>query len=189
MKRNHARVWIVLVALLAACAPSDKPAPSNPSGRVFPTPEGLVRDRHADFGFVFEDGSCYDEVLDTFNGTYTTLVQRPPSAPVTVPMQLADEQLQTVFDAMIELNFFGYPDVFAVPTPADGRMLLRWPPALYRISVRNGGAQKSVEWLDDVAGPVDRPAVQLRRLIRMIQQMIREHPSNRLVPPRGFACG
>jgi hypothetical protein len=187
--RRHVGLLLAALALTSGCsAPRFPIFETNPPDREFPPAQGYALERRPDFGFVFKDMSCYDEVLDTFDGMYTTLINDNPPEYVTVSMPLSDEQLQTVFDKMIEINFFDYPDVFAIPVPPGGRMTIQMPASSYHILVRNGERHKSVEWLDEIVSPSDQPAVQLRGLVRMIQQIIREHPAYQQLPARGFAC-
>ena len=103
-------------------------------------------------------------------------------------MPLSDEQMQTIFDKMIEINFFGYPDVFAIPVPPDGSFIMQAPAPSYAILVRNGERRKSVEWVDDIVSPSDQPAVHLRGLIQVIERMIEEHPAYQDIPVPDFEC-
>jgi hypothetical protein len=187
--RRQVGLLLAALALTSGCsAPRFPIFETNPPDREFPPAQGYALGQRPDFGFIFKDMSCFNDVLDTFDGTYSTLIKEDPPEYVTVSMPLSDEQMQTVFDKMIEINFFGYPDVFAFPVPPDGSMIIEAPAASYAILVRNGERRKSVEWVDDIVGPSDQPAVHLRGLLGMIQQMIQEHPAYRQVPPRTFGC-
>ena len=122
--RKQVAFLLTALVLTSGCSAPQFPVPeTNPPDREIPPAQGYASERRPDFGFVFKDMSCFDEVLDTFEGTYRKQIQSRPPEYVTVSMPLSDEQMQTIFDKMIEINFFGYPDVFAIPVPPDGSFI------------------------------------------------------------------
>jgi hypothetical protein len=141
-----------------------------------------------DFGFRFENLSCYNDILDTFEGTFTTDVGYPVPAPVTVPMHLTDEQMTAVYEKMVEIGFWDYPANFAVPLDPLGQAVYQFPQSHYRLTVRNGGVEQWVDWLIEYVEPTNEVAEQLKSLFIMISEAIRSSPEYQQVPDHGFAC-
>jgi hypothetical protein len=141
-----------------------------------------------DFGFRFEDLSCYNDVLDTFEGTFTTDVGYPEHTAVTVPMHLTDEQMTAVYMKMVEIGFWDYPANFAVPLDPSAGGRYQYPQSHFRITVRNGGVDQWVDWMMGYVEPTNQDAEQLKDLIIMITEMIRSSPDYQQVPDRGYAC-
>jgi hypothetical protein len=141
-----------------------------------------------DFGFRFEDLSCWNDVLDTFEGTFTTEVGYPVRTPVTVPMHLTDEQMTAVYEKMVEIGFWDYPANLAVLLDPSGGGVYQYPQYHYRITVRNGEAEQWVDWMIEYVQPTNQDAEQLKSLINMITEMIRSSPWYEQVPDRGYGC-
>ena len=139
-----------------------------------------------DFGFRFEFGSCFTDVLDTFDGTFTKDLIFDPA--VTIPFRLSDEQMMAVYGKMIEIDFFGYPDVFVIPTPRSGPLGIQTPAERYHIVVRNGGMSKALDWIDEIREPWSREAENLSSLFDMIKEMISVSPEYRQLPERNGGC-
>lgn len=140
----------------------------------------------SDFGFRFERGACFSDVLDTFEGTFTK--DLVPDPPVTIPLRMSSEQMQAVYAKMVEMDFFGYPAVFAIATPTSGLMTIQTPAERYRIVVTSGGASKTLEWVDEIVDPTSREADDLRALFDMIEGMITASPQYQQLPERSGGC-
>ena len=141
-----------------------------------------------DFGFRFESGACFTDVLDTFEGTFTKdLIYDPP---VTIPLRLSDQQMKAVYRKMIEIDFFGYPDVFAIPTPTFNQPWhIQTPAERYHIVVRSGGTTKTLDWKDEIVEPSSHEANNLRALFMMIDGIITASPEYRQLPaPQRRLC-
>ena len=69
--------------------------------------------QQADFAFRFEYGSCTTDILDTFNDTYTRDMIIEPD--VTITLRLADPQMAAIYQKMVSISFFDYPEVFSIP--------------------------------------------------------------------------
>ena len=61
-------------------------------------------------------------ILDTFKGTYTKDMVMDPS--ITVPLSLSEEEMDRIYQKMVEIDFFNYPDKFSVSVPPGE--LLAW---------------------------------------------------------------
>ena len=68
----------------------------------------------SNFNLIFQYGVGARNELNTFEGTYTKDMIMDP--PITVNLTLSKEELDIIYQKMIEINFFGYPDEFSVPT-------------------------------------------------------------------------
>ena len=142
-----------------------------------------------DFGFRFEDLSCYNDVLDTVAGTFSTDVDHDPEPiSVTVTMQLSDEQMAAVYQKILEIRFWDYPANFAVPLPPFGQGRYVFPQSHFRFTVRNGGVEQSVDWLIEYFEPTNQQAQELLGLYHMLWELIRSHPAYEQVPEHGYGC-
>jgi hypothetical protein len=142
----------------------------------------------ADFGFRFEDRSCFNEVLDTFAGTYSIRIDINPPESVTIPLQLAAGQMRAIHTMMNEIDFFAYPDVFAIAVPDNELREVRVPANRYHILVRDAGREKTVDWLDEIVSPTSPDADRLRDLFSMIKGILRSMPEVQNLPKPRYAC-
>lgn len=175
MKRTSS-VFAVIVfvsSMLLGCASAGQGDPPEPG---------------PDFGFRFEDLSRYNDVLDTFDETFTTLVDYDPPQSVTISLGLSDQQMRAVYGKMIEIDFFSYPEIFAIPTPSSGVTVWQTPAAHYHIMVKNRGMEKTLDWVDEIRGLKSHKADQLRSLFQMIEEMVSASPEYRQLPERWFGC-
>ena len=156
---------IILSSTFFACTPKLTEHPSLPE---------------QNFAFRFEFGACYTDILDTFNGTFTKDLIFDPA--ITIPFQLSNEQMISVYQEMIEIDFFDYPDVFSIPN----RTAFQTPAERYHIVVRNGNISKTLDWTDEVIEPVTSEADNLRNLFQIIMEMISASPEYKKLPePKG----
>jgi len=107
---------------------------------------------------------------------------------VTIPLHLSDTQKAAIYQKMVEIEFFDYPDAFSIPTPKNGTVGILTPATLYRITVRNGELTKSLSWLDEIFAPTTPKADHLRELFQLILKMIEEHPDYKKLPERKAGC-
>ncbi len=89
---------------------------------------------------------------------------------------------------MVAIDFFGYPEVFSIPTPKTGPVGRITPSTHYEITVRNGEITKTLTWQDEIIDPTTRKADNLRELFQLIIQMIQEHPAYKKLPERAAGC-
>lgn len=170
MKKKYTNLWIILLlsSMLAACT---KPLPDEPS---------------SNFDFVFGYGACFTDILNTSEGTFTQDMLNEPDAMIT--LQLSAAQLTTIYQKMVEIGFFRYPEVFSIPTPPNGVVGIITPAMEYDITVRNGEITKSLSWVDEITDPNTLEADQLRDLFQLIMKMIQEHPNFQKLPERKEGC-
>jgi len=136
-----------------------------------------------DFAFRYKNTGCVDQVLDTMEGTFTTVVEIDPRRSVTVPVRFSDEEMWAVYDKLVEIDFWSYPPNFEVPPSPSGYMVSTVVSA--SILVRNAGVEQSVNWAIQYLDPGNREADQLTELITLFQTLIRSIPD---YPEPNFGC-
>lgn len=139
------------------------------------------------FGLIFAYGSCVTFTLDTFAGTLTRDIgsQGPP---VAVPLVLTGEELERIRAAMLAIDFFGYPEHFAVSVPAGQTTVMVIPSMSYHFEVRDNGREKAVDWRDDIVQPTSAEADRLRELIQLITGIVAAKPESTMFPALTFGC-
>jgi hypothetical protein len=137
------------------------------------------------FAFSFSYGDC-GGTLDTFEQTYSTLIK--DGEPITIPVTLTDEQMMTIYQKMVAIDFFSYPETFRIAYDVNGVVGIQTPAPDYRIKVRNGELTHSVFWRDEIFEPTNREADQLRELIQIIMQVIKTNPDIQNLPELNFGC-
>jgi hypothetical protein len=165
---------LLIVSTLGLCA-----CASSLSTSHLPHPEG-------NFAFTFEFGSCNRDILDTFNGTFTKDMIVDPA--VTIPFQLSDSQTTAIYQEMVEIGFFDYPEVFSIPTPDNGIVGMVTPAMRYCMTVRNGDLIKTLSWVDEITEPTTPEAERLRSLFGLIIDMIQESPDYKQLPEPKAGC-
>ena len=138
------------------------------------------------FGFVFEFGSCSMDKLDTFKGEFTQDRVVEPS--ITIALGLSAEQKAMIYEKIVEIDLGRYPEVFAIPKPLIGEVVMISSPYNYGLTVENGESRTSIRWTDDIVQPTTPKADQLRELFRLIIQMVREDPGYQQLPEVNFGC-
>ena len=140
----------------------------------------------ANFGFVLEFGSCSIDKLDSFKGEFTQDRVVEPS--ITIPLELSGEQMMLIYGKMVEINVADYPEVFEVPKPLFGEVVMISSPYNYDLIVQNGESRISIRWTDNMIQPTIPKADQLRELFRLIIQIVQEHPGYLQLPEVNFGC-
>jgi hypothetical protein len=174
MKRRM--VWLILVGLSVACTPAITPPAST-----------IASQRQPNFAFHFEYGACLVETLDTFNSTFTHDMGTSEPA-ITISLELTPEQMEAIYQRMVAIGFFSYPEAFARPTPASGSVEIVTPANHYSIRVQNGDTIKTVTWTDDILEPTTQEADRLRQLFQMIIALIEEYPDIKELPVPAVGC-
>lgn len=167
-------VFIILCSayLMAACAS--------------PSPNDYGASPEPNFAFTFEYGSCNNDILDTFKGTFTKDMIIDPA--VTIPFQLTQNQITEIYQKMVEIDLWDYPDVFAIKTPRRGVVGIVTPAMSYRITVRNGEMTKTIFWFDEITDPTTLEAERLRSLFSMMIDMVQNSPEYKKLPVPDAGC-
>jgi len=169
MKKSWAlMIVLALVAVLsetAGCvAPLPPPSPSS-------------------FNLIFKYGVGAKNELNTLQGTYTKDMIFDPS--ITVNLSLSQEELDRIYNKMVEINFFGYPDEFSIFVPPGELVGMVTPHRSYYFRVEYDSRVKELWWEDDIINQ-DKKAEKLRELITLIQDIIESKDEYKQLPlPRG----
>ena len=150
------------------------------------TPAAWQTEPESNFGFMLEFGSCSMDKLDTFKGEFTQNRVVEPS--ITIPLRLTDEQMTMVYGKMVEIEMAEYPEVFAIPKPLIGEVVMISSPYNYILMVQNGESRSSIRWTDDMVQPTNAKADRLRELFRLIIQMVHDDPGYQQLPEVNFGC-
>jgi hypothetical protein len=138
------------------------------------------------FGFVLEFGSCSMDRLDTFKDEFTQDRVVEPS--ISSPLQLSDEQMTMIYGKIVEIDLARYPEVFEVPKPLIGEVVMISSPYNYDLMVQNGKSRTSIRWTDNIVQPTTPKADRLRELFQLIIQMVEEDPGYQQLPEVKFGC-
>jgi hypothetical protein len=134
-----------------------------------------------DFNLQFSYGVGARNVLNTFENTYTKDLILDGTA--TIPFILTPSELQRIKLKMLEMDFFGYPDTFAVT--ATGRAEMISPYSMYNFEVHYNASLKRIHWKDCIISE-DSAAMKLREMSMLIKNIIVSHPEyTRLPAARG----
>lgn len=170
ISKSFCHIFLLLQAgLLFACNSTAWPAQPEPN-----------------YGFVFEFGSCSMDKLDTFKEEFTQDRVVEPS--IIFPLQLSDEQMAMIYEKMLEIKLARYPEVFAIPKPLIGEVVMISSPYNYALTVENGESRTSIRWTDNIVQPTTPKADQLRELFQLIIQMVQEYPDYQQLPEVKFGC-
>lgn len=168
------RVPILLVGVLALVFMSCRPAI-----------EGAPQDNAEGFSLVFEygvGGSPTKNVLDMSRGTFTKDMVVDP--PITVKLNLGENELVRIRAKMDEIDFWSYPDVLEYEMPPEGGYSVT-PYGSYYFRAKRGLNVKELRW-DDEHGDQSARAVKLRELIRLVREIIEFTDEYKALPePRG----
>jgi len=166
MRKRQSIIVLVLVAALSGTVGCSAPPP-HPSN----------------FNMIFKYGVGAGNELNTFEGTYTKDMIMDP--PITVDISLSKEELDTIYQKMIEINFFGYPDQFSVFVPPGESVGMLTPYCSYYFKVEYDSKVKELSWEDNIINE-DKKAEKLRELIKLIRDIIESKEEyKQLPPPRG----
>ena len=132
----------------------------------------------SNLNLVFRYGVGAKNELNTFNGTYTRDMVMDP--PITVNLSLTEEDLDRIYEKMLEINFFDYPDEFSVST-AGGSFGIMTPYSSYYFKVEYDSSIKELRWKDEISYP-DENADRLRELIQLIREIIEAKEEYKSLP-------
>ena len=143
--------------------------------------ETLPESRPSDYNILFKYGysKAMRNELNTFNGTYTKDMGK--DSPITIDFSLSDEDMDRIYQKMVEIDFFCYPEKFVIPIP-DGEVVSATSTYLqYYFRVECDKKVKIVQWKDYILKK-NEDAGQLRRLIRLIRNIVESKEECRDLP-------
>ena len=137
----------------------------------------------SNFNLLFKYDVGAGDQLNTFNNTYTKDMVMDP--PITVGLKLTDEEKQKIYGKMIEIDFFNYPDEFAITVPPGQVVGIVTPSPSYYFHVEYDSRKKDLSWNDYILND-DARADKLRELIRLVEDIVESKDEyKRLPPPSG----
>jgi hypothetical protein len=138
----------------------------------------------ANFNFDLKYGVGAKNEIDTFHGKFTKDMADSPS--ITVTLKLSEAEMEEIYQKMLDIDFFSYPDTFAVtPGPNEATQLVT-PVNSYNFTVERNAQTKTLNWEDSILNP-NIKADKLRELIVMIQRMIIAKEEYKELPDPGHA--
>jgi hypothetical protein len=133
----------------------------------------------SDFNLIFKYGVTARNELNTFNGTYTKDMVSDPS--ITVALSLTEEERDRIYQKMVEIDFFDYPDKFSVSVPAGEAFGMVTPYSSYYFKVEHDSKLKELWWEDKITNENDK-ADKLRELISFIGDIIESKEEYQKLP-------
>lgn len=147
-----------------------------------PTTPLPARPDESHFNFIFRFGILGRNKLNTFKGTYTADMVIDPF--ITISLPLSNEEMERVYQKMIEINFFDYPDKFSISIPPGARSGRVMSHESYYFKVEHNSKIKELSWEDEIIYKDER-AEKLRELIKLITDIIRSKEEfKKLLEPR-----
>lgn len=165
MRMNIFRLIIItlaLVVILPGMAGCDE-KPSEESG----------------FNMIFKYGIGAKNILDTFEGTYTKDMVMDPS--ITTDLTLTEEEKESIYQKMLEVDFFNYPDRFSVSVPPGEPTGIITPHMSFYFKVVYDSQTKELWWSDEITNP-DEQADKLRELIMYVIEIIESKEEYKKLP-------
>ena len=144
---------------------------------------GASTRKASNFNLIFKYGVGAQNELNTFEGTYTKDMIMDP--PITVKLHLSQEELDRIYQKMVEIDFFSYPDKFFVSVPPGEVVGMVTPFLSYYFKVEYDSKTKELWWEDEIIKE-DEKAEKLRELIKFIRDIIESKEEYKKLPsPRG----
>ncbi len=131
------------------------------------------------FNFIFKYGVTGRNTLDTFEGTFTKDMVTDPA--ITISFNLTAEEMDSIYQKMVEIDFFNYPDKFSITVPEGELKTEVTPYATYYFKVAYDGNIKELLW-DDKYTNSDAQADKLKELIHLIRDIIELKPEYQVLP-------
>lgn len=182
--------WLIAVSLALLLALSgmtscdgDIPPKPEPGAEVDITPTPQVPDsgtkepadnttRESNFNLIFRYGIMAKNVLDTFQGTYAKDMVRDPN--ILIHLSLSEEEMVRIYEKMVEIDFFNYPDRFSISAPPGVPTGMVTPYSSYYFKVEYNSKIKELWWNDQIVYKDyrDEKADRLRELIKLIRDLV-----------------
>jgi hypothetical protein len=131
------------------------------------------------FNFIFKYGVTGRNTLDTFQGTFTKDMVMDPA--ITIELTLSGEEMDSIYQRMMAIDFFNYPDEFKVTVPPGELTGMVTPFSRYYFTVEKDSQIKKLSWADEITNP-DIKADKLRELINLIRSIIESKEEYKKLP-------
>jgi len=133
----------------------------------------------SNFNLIFKYGVGAKNELNTFEGTFTKDMVSDSS--ITVNLSLTEEELDRIYQKMLEIDFFAYPDRFSVSTPPGASVGVVTPYSSYYFKTEYDSKIKEL-WWDDETINEDEKADKLRELIQLVRDIIESKEEYKELP-------
>ena len=133
----------------------------------------------SNFNLIFKYGVMARNELNTFEGTYTKDMVIDPS--ITVELSLTEEELGRIYQKMVEIDFFDYPDEFSVSVAFGELTAMVTPYSSYYFRVEYNSSIKELWWEDEIKNK-NKEADKLRELIKLIRDIIESKEEYKKLP-------
>ena len=128
---------------------------------------------------IFKYGVMAKNELNTFEGTYTKDMVMDPS--ITINLSLTEEDLDRIYQKMVEIDFFDYPEEFSVSIEEEESIGIVTPYSSYYFKVEYDSSIKELRWKDEIIKQ-DEKADRLRELIQLIRDIIESKEEYKELP-------
>ncbi|TFB08835.1 hypothetical protein E3V08_02295 [Candidatus Atribacteria bacterium MT.SAG.1] len=137
----------------------------------------------SNFNLIFKYGVGAGNELNTFKGIYTKGMVT--DSPITVNLSLSKDDLNKIYQKIIKINFFNYPDKFSVSILFGETVGEVTPHSSYYFKIKYNSKVKELWWEDNIVNK-DEKTEKLRGLVRLIIDIIESKEEyKKLPPPRG----
>ena len=163
---KKALVLIALVLLITGAAGCGKPVPGETTQK-------------SDFNFILKYGITARNEINTFDGKFTKDMIADP--PITIDLVLSGTEMDNIYQKMLDIDFFNYPEEFKVIVPEGELISTVTPYSGYYFTVEYSSKVKELKWEDEITNP-DIKADKLRELIKLIRDIIESKPEYKALP-------
>jgi hypothetical protein len=153
---------LLLAIILFGVTSCDNPAPVESS-----------------FNLIFKYGVTAKNELDTFKGKFTKDMITDPS--ITIELSLSEVEKESIYQKMVEIDFFSYPDRFKVNVPPGELTGMVTPYSTYYFKAEYDSQVKELWWGDEITNP-DQKAEKLRGLIMLIRNIVESKEEYKKLP-------
>lgn len=140
---------------------------------------GSVTTQKSGFNFVFKYGVSGGNTLDTFHSTYTR--DMILDSAITIDMVLTTGEMDSINQKIVEIDFFNYPDKFAVHIADNETKTEVTPYPTYFFKVEYGGKTKELLWHAKYVNS-DAQGDKLKELIDLIKNIIESKAEYQALP-------
>jgi hypothetical protein len=163
----------VLGVAVSACGTSP---PTTASTEV-----GLPAAPPADFGFIADYGPYGKNRLDTFAGIFTKDIISQTKPNPTAELRLTPEDLASLYQDLRAMRILDYPASLD-PSNTGRTGITASTPTSYRLQIRVGGIDKTVDWGHGEFARTDQ-AKALLDWFEKLRAMIEAKPEYQQMPP------
>ncbi|OGO18782.1 MAG: hypothetical protein A2Z15_07880 [Chloroflexi bacterium RBG_16_50_11] len=167
---------ILIPLVFAGCGKNVATAPQPSTGN---SPATTTTSDNSSFNFILKYGVTAKNEIDTYQDKFTKDMISDP--PITINLRLTNEEMERIYQKMIEIDFFSYPERFMVNVPPGEPTTIVTPFPIYQFTVEKDSQIKKLDWDDRIMNP-DVKADRLRELINLIIDIIESKEDYKALP-------